>query len=364
MKLIRIRWKKGRTSHSLLTPNGGTQATLDARLDVRVVATQDGEFIEGAAPEFVRFEGWHQDTHPDPDGEHTVTLTLSTDDDEVYERDGSITLTVLPADPSANAHGTYELNQVGSQESVSLVVAVEDNDRAAMTISDATASEDGGSMEFTVTVTDTYKETTVDWATSDGSADNAATAGLDYEAASGQLVFNEGETSKTISVNLTDDNLSERGETFLVTLSNPTGAALVKASAVGTITDNETLAEVTITGQDDSVEEGGTASFTISRGPEGGGDPPAGFASRPMVIHFTLEQQGEFLRPASERFDGTGAHFDEETGKSSVTIPAEQRSFTLSLATIDDSLAELDGSVTLTLAGGALYTVGRPARPR
>lgn len=82
---------------------------------------------------------------------------------------------------------------------------------------------------------------TVQFATSNGSA----LAGLDYIASSGTLTFGAGETAKTISVPLVDDTVTEPGETFLVTLSNPGGGATLGTFTVGqvVIVDNELFAD-------------------------------------------------------------------------------------------------------------------------
>ena len=333
-----------------LTRFGGTVGSLNAQLDVRVAVTQNGEFMEGTAPEVVRFAGYDGDpsNDPDPDAERTVTLTLPSVDDQVYERDGSITLTVLPADPSSDLHGAYELNQGLGSGSVSLTVAVTDNDAPAMSISDASAFEGADSIDFTVTVTPVYEKTTVEWGTSDGSA----AAPSDYEAAGGELVFNEGETSKTISIKLEDDSAVEGDETFSVTLSNPTVAELTRASAVGTISDDDARPELTITATGDSVEEGETASFTISRALEGGAGP--------LTFSLTLAQEGDFFKPAGENYGGVKVQYDVETRTATLTIPAGQTSLALNFATDDDSQPEDDGSITLTLAEGAGYAVGDP----
>jgi solute carrier family 8 (sodium/calcium exchanger) len=56
----------------------------------------------------------------------------------------------------------------------------------------------------------------VDYATEDGTAE----AGLDYESASGTLLFNPGETEHIIKVPIIDDEEFEEDETFVVRLSN------------------------------------------------------------------------------------------------------------------------------------------------
>ncbi|XP_075923774.1 sodium/calcium exchanger 1-like isoform X3 [Petromyzon marinus] len=56
----------------------------------------------------------------------------------------------------------------------------------------------------------------VDYRTEDGTA----SAGSDYDLASGTLVFRPGETEKTISVGIVDDDIFEEDEQFFVRLSN------------------------------------------------------------------------------------------------------------------------------------------------
>jgi hypothetical protein len=70
-------------------------------------------------------------------------------------------------------------------------------------------------------------------------ADGTATAGSDYQAASGTLTFAPGETSKSITVLVNGDRVPEPNETFSVNLSSPTNAMIAKGQAVGTIVDDE-----------------------------------------------------------------------------------------------------------------------------
>jgi uncharacterized repeat protein (TIGR01451 family) len=70
--------------------------------------------------------------------------------------------------------------------------------------------------------------------------DLTAQAGLDYVATNATLVFNPGETNKTISVPVMADTTISGNETFQVLLSNPTNAVLFNQySAVGTIIDDD-----------------------------------------------------------------------------------------------------------------------------
>ena len=74
---------------------------------------------------------------------------------------------------------------------------------------------------------------TVRYATADGSA----TAGSDYVATSGRLVFAPGQTQRTVAVPLVHDSRTEGAETFTLRLSGATGAQLSDAEATGTIVD-------------------------------------------------------------------------------------------------------------------------------
>lgn len=70
----------------------------------------------------------------------------------------------------------------------------------------------------------------------------SATAGEDYTATSGKLQFNQGETSKTITVNLKDDEVYEESEYFYIRLKNPSTGLQIGAphEVKVTITDNDT----------------------------------------------------------------------------------------------------------------------------
>ena len=121
---------------------------------------------------------------------------------------------------------------------------ITDNDAApALVIADATATEDEGTMDFTVTLSAASSlEVTVNWQTTAGTA----TEGEDYEAVSGTLHFNASETEQTVTVPIIDDSLDEVAELFTVTLTNASDATLDEATATGTITDDDAAPTLTI----------------------------------------------------------------------------------------------------------------------
>ena len=109
----------------------------------------------------------------------------------------------------------------------------------ALSVADAEVEEaEGATLDFMVTLSRARTgATTVGYAT----ADDTATAGSDYTAASGTLTFASGETSKTVSVAVLDDAHDEGSETLTFTLSNPSGAVLADGEATGTITNTDAM---------------------------------------------------------------------------------------------------------------------------
>jgi hypothetical protein len=83
-------------------------------------------------------------------------------------------------------------------------------------------------------------ETTVDFATSDGTA----TAPGDYLASSGTITIPAGFSNGPIFVEVVGDTLHEPDETFQVDLSNPVNATIGDAQATATILDDDGLKRV------------------------------------------------------------------------------------------------------------------------
>ena len=110
-----------------------------------------------------------------------------------------------------------------------------------LSVADAEAREgEGAAVEFAVTLSRAASGTvTVNYATADGTAK----AGEDYTATSGTLTFALGEREKAVAVPLLDDALDEGEETFLLRLSNATGAVISDRVATGTIVNAESAAE-------------------------------------------------------------------------------------------------------------------------
>ena len=113
--------------------------------------------------------------------------------------------------------------------------------KPSLTIADASAAEGNSgtsNMSFVVTLSKPSwgPGVTVNYATSNGTA----TAGVDYVATSGTIKFKPWQTTATITVPLIGDTVVEPGETFFVTLSNPSWrATITRAVATGRILNDD-----------------------------------------------------------------------------------------------------------------------------
>jgi chitinase len=128
----------------------------------------------------------------------------------------------------ADARGTATIADRGGQTqlptlSIGDVTVTEgnaDTSQAALTVSLSAAS--------TQNVTVAYS-----------TAGDTAQAGSDFMVTSGVLTFAPGVTTQTVVVPIVGDTVAESSERFQVSLANPMGATLLKASATATITDND-----------------------------------------------------------------------------------------------------------------------------
>jgi uncharacterized repeat protein (TIGR01451 family) len=137
-----------------------------------------------------------------------------------------------------------------------------------MSINDVTVTEgNSGSTNatFTVTLSSAIGTTvSVDFFTANGSAVQPG----DFTAVNGTLNFAPGQVTRTITVPVNGDTLSESNETFFVNLSNPTNTDIADGQGLGTITDDDSPTTPTLSINDVAVTEGDSgstnAAFTVT----------------------------------------------------------------------------------------------------
>lgn len=172
-------------------------------------------------------------TGPSTTGEQVLTLSLPSDANNAAELEIRILTT--------NAIGNDEW--VGLDDITVDSTAIATAGAGSFTIGDVSVAEgDAGTTPITFTVNranGSAGAVTVDFAVGFGTATAADFAA--GEAFAGTLTFADGETSRTITLQVAADAVTEPTERFTLTLSSPTGGALIgDASATGTIVNDDT----------------------------------------------------------------------------------------------------------------------------
>ncbi|MCU0624781.1 MAG: hypothetical protein MUF53_13095, partial [Gemmatimonadaceae bacterium] len=238
----------------------------------------------------------------------------------------------IAGDRRVEADETFALRLVSATgaaiaDARGLVTIVNDD---GLAVADATAAEGPagapGSLVFTVRLLSAMDApVTVDWATADGSA----TAGLDYTAAGGSLTFAPGETEKQVTVGLVGDSVVDGDETVALVLSNALGAPVARATATGTIVDDDTILV-----DDVSIAEGtgtmpGIATVTLRL---------AGPSDQAVTVDYATED-GSAL---------AGADYTATSG--TATIAAGQTSTSFTIPVLRDAAVEGPESFVIRLS--------------
>ena len=212
---------------------------------------------------------------------------------------------------------------------------------AVPTVSIADASADEGNfgsrtMSFVVSLSAAAQQTTsVRYQTLDGTA---TVAGSDYGRASGTITFRPGQRTANVPVSIRGDRVPEANETFQVVLSSATGATLGRASATGTIFDDDTVARrVTVTGPQAGVNEGVAATFTFSL---------SGAATAPVTVSYAT----------SDLTASSASDYAAATG--SLTFAVGETSKQISVTTRTDSVVESDETLQMRILSATGATVG------
>ena len=279
----------------------------------------------------------------------TDTLTIEANETTSV---GLVTITaqdnMLDADAkSVTVSGTVTGgNNATAPRAVTLTITDDDDPPTLSIISPSAPAAEGNTgsatLSFRVTLSaPSEKQITVDYAMGTGTA----TAGEDYTAlTAGTLTFSPRTTSQTLAVFILDDAIDELAETVVVTLRNPTNAALDGGGAAldgtGTITDDDALPALSI--DDPSVAEGN---------------------SGPATLRFTVS-----LNAASGQ-EVKVAYRDARTGTATsgtdyvaitpdtLTFAVGETSKTIDVSVTGDALNELDETVIVALSSPSNATI-------
>src|SRR5205814_1890801 len=180
---------------------------------------------------------------------------------------------------------------------------------------------------FTVTLSPASgRAVTVNYATADGTA----AAPADYVSVpTSTLIFNPGETTKSITVPVNGDTVDETDETFAVNLSNPTNATLSTATGTGTILDDDGPPTVTLSlNGSPMAEAGGVATVTAT----------LGWPSAQTVT-------------VNLAFSGTATLTNDYTASgASIAIPPGSTNGSITLTAVQDSIDEVDETIIVDIS--------------
>ena len=247
--------------------------TEEWNVEFEVIENGPGDFIENE--EVIEYGNFRDLDDPAnvvlPVGETNKLIAMKgiTDDNE-YDGFGSATLRLLNAPPGyiidpARASVTYQFVDNDPLPAGSPNVAF---DMASYRI-----AENGGMLTAEVELDATSRrQVFVDWEAVDGSS---GLHGRDYRG--GQppetLVFEPGETTKTVSVEILDDDVRQGNKAFSLRLTNPLFAQLGTHSNPGvTLTDNEHSSLIVLSSSPSVITEGDTYSISVGAtdDPQGG----------------------------------------------------------------------------------------------
>ena len=164
-------------------------------------------------------------------GQATAVISVPIRDDDLVEEDETFTLVLSDVQHAQLASG------------VATGTIRDDDAVPVLSIGDVRVGEAAGAAIFTVALsTPSRREVAVNYAT----ADQTATAGTDYRETRGTLTIASGEVTATISVPITQDDVDEDNETFLIRLSAAQHAEIGDAEGRGTIVDDDEALTVSI----------------------------------------------------------------------------------------------------------------------
>jgi hypothetical protein len=167
-------------------------------------------------------------------------------------------------------------------------------------------------------------------------ANGTATAGSDYQAASGTLIIPAGETTGTITVLVIGDRLFEPYKTFFVNLSGATNAAIADGQGVGRIMDDEP--QMTITN-------------SVSRS-EGNTGQPFAFA---VTLWSAYDVQVSVDWATADGSAKAGSDYQAASG--TLTFAPGETSKTITILANDDRLPEPDETFFVKLSGATYADV-------
>lgn len=261
-----------------------------------------------------------------PAGQTSATISAAILEDTAFEESETLIVTL------SNARGAA----LGSPSVYTYTITDNDVLKVGFSTGSSSSSESVASANIPVSLTGTTtKEVRVAYAVTGGTATGG---GTDYTLTAGTLSIPAGSASANIPVTVVNDGTNEVNETIEITLSGPVDATL------------NTTTVHTFTIQDDDVR---TVQFSTSAGSGAENVTPVS-----VLVTLSGAAAGDVQVTYTVGGTATGSGTDYTLASSTLAIPAGQTSATISLAIVDDALADPNETVTITLSSPTNATLG------
>ena len=259
-------------------------------------------------------------------GNTTATIAITITDDNIFENDETFSITLATAtnatiNPASNTHDYTIVNNEATPS-------------IGFDTPTASGSESISSVQVSLTLSGVSATDTYLFYTISGSATTA-----DYtDNNNGSLTITAGNTTATIAITITDDNIFENDETFSITLATATNATINPASNTHdyTIVNNEATPSI---GFDTPTASGSESissvqvSLTLS-----------GVSATDTYLFYTISGSAT-----------TADYTDNNNG--SLTITAGNTTATIAITITDDNIFENDETFSITLATATNATI-------
>jgi hypothetical protein len=249
-------------------------------------------------------------------GQMTGSITLTGVDDDVYEGDETVIVDIT---------GVTNGTENGAQR---VTATIQENDAqptASLGLTGSPLAENGGVATVTVTLSRvSVLSTTVNL----GFAGTASTA--DYSRSAAQVVIAAGQTTGTITLTGTEDNIHEADETIVVditTVVNGTENGEQQVTATIQDDDAEPTVSLSVTGSP-LTENGGVATVTATLS-----NP----SYQDVTVHLGV-------------VNDTASDSDYTVAGNPITIPAGSLTGSATVTGVNDTLDEDDVDETLTVS--------------
>lgn len=266
-----------------------------------------------------------------PAGSTSVIVSTSVLDDAVAEDTESFGLVL------SSPIGAGISDDVGT-------ATVEDDDSVDLAIVDVSKAEgDAGTTTFSFAISlDGQHDNTI--AVGFTTGDASASAGEDYTASSGTVIFAPGDNAETVTIDVLGDVVKEGDETFVVDLTVPDSVGTADLQAVGTILDDDDSAPTVSISDGGAIWEGNsgtrTVTFTVA-------------LSAPSEKSITVRvRTADFTASAGS---------DYQAVSTTLTFAPGTTSRTVSVIVYGDRAKEADEFLVAELSNPTNATIGREA---